>query len=402
MDPEGQTPAIANVIREYGDNLGAVLFRNPDGTPTQVRCSDCGEVRYWRDMVGDFTCESCDREHNRCSDCESISCECDSSDEYIRINERLYSAENLLAFQSLQEGKVITSKRIFSAELECYAPSQSSQKAAEAELHEHVGVSSDGSLGTNGVEFQTPKLKGKKGEQAIKDICKVLNDNDFRVDKSTGLHIHLDGKGLLPRTLTSTEPTALKQLWQFYIAFDDVILSFLPGTRRMNRYCKQMKHTADYDKVANCNSQRDIESLWYKVSKDRPSTLDANKGHHYHDSRYNGVNLHSLLGSKHLEVRFHSGTLNATKILEWTALHQRIADLAAANNLVTSEHMLALTLAQKTKMFFAILKLTPRAQKYFERRQEQFKIPSSASAGVTAAIGQSQQESDLQAIELTA
>lgn len=294
-----------------------------------------------------------------------------ANDEYVSVDERMWTPKNLKEFQSTTSGKIIVSKRIFSAELECYAPNQRAQRTAEDMLSEHIGISRDGSLNENGVEFQTPKLKGKKGEQTIRDICQVLNNEKYFVNKDTGLHIHLDGKGLLPTTISTTEPVALKQLWQFYVAFDEVMLSFLPAARRRNRYCISMSKSEKYATIGKAQTQRDIEALWYKVSA--PRHIDALKAHHYHDTRYMGVNLHSLLADNHLEIRFHSGTLKAIKILEWTALHQRIADMAAANELVTSEAMLTLPLDKKTKMFFSILGLTDRAQKYFMRRQAQFK-----------------------------
>lgn len=328
-----------------------VLSANP-----YVICTTCESVQRFSDMYD-----------NECEDCHNND---DYDHESASPRERLYSNATLPKFQSDDKGKIISSPRIFSAELEAYCPDSNAMRNVERDLAKEVGITSDGSLSDNGVEFQTPLLRGANGEQAIRDICKVLNDNAFTVDKTTGLHIHLDGKGLLPRTLTTTHPIALKQLWQFYIVFDEVMLSFLPTSRRNNQFCRSMKDTARYTAVGNALNQRDIETLWYKMTN--PRSLSSAKSHQKHSSRYHGVNLHILLADKHLEIRFHSGTINATKILEWTALHQRICDMATNNILVTAETMLALPLEQKTKMFFAILKLPARAQKYFERRQAQF------------------------------
>lgn len=357
----------ANPIRRYNDGLGNTNPRNPDSTLTRAECRECGDVFAFADTFS-FMCYSCT---NWCTNCEQSPCECEEEENRIDIDERMYAGNDLEEFQSSASGKIITSKRVFSAEIEAYQKSQRRMNNTTEALSEHIGITSDGSLSYGGVEFQTPKLKGKNGEQAIKDLCKVLNGNQFTVNRETGLHIHLDGKGLLPRTLTTHEPVALKQLWQFYLAFDEVMLSFLPQSRRNNRYAKSMmKQNISYNRIAQAKTQRDIEVLWYHDS--RVQSINYNKAHKYHDSRYHGINLHILLAEKHLEVRFHSGTLNATKILEWTAMHQRIADMATAHELITSESMLSLPLEAKTKMFFTILGLPKRAQKYFERRQVQF------------------------------
>lgn len=326
-----------------------------------VACESCREVNLWENMQN-WQCNEC---YDYCDRCESSPCECDNS-----MPERLYSAQNLPEFQSNDAGKIITSPRVFSAEIECYTDSVADANTISRAINRNIGITGDGSLNEYGIELQTPKLKGKNGENALKAVCKVLNDHGATVDTDCGLHIHLDGKGLLPRTLTTTDPIALKQLWQFYVVFDNVLLSFLPKSRRGNTFCKSMRDTAKHHHISNCRSQRDIEVLWYKTTNIQ--TLNQNKSHQKHSSRYHGVNMHILLAEKHLEVRFHSGTINATKMLEWTALHQRIADMAAANTLVTVETILDMTLADQTKMFFSILGLPERAQKYFMRRQAQF------------------------------
>lgn len=318
---------------------------------------------------------------------------------------RLYSAQDLPEFQSDEAGKIITSSRVFSAEIECYANDTETTQYIANTISKHVGITDDGSLYSNGIELQTPKLKGKNGEALVKSVCTALHNAGATVDKSTGLHIHLDGKGLLPRTLTMTNPIALKQLWKFYLAFDDVILSFLPKSRRGNAYCRPMKETSKYSQIHEAKSQRDLEILWYATHSVRHITQA--KLHAKHSSRYHGINLHILLAEKHLEVRFHSGTVHATKILEWTALHQRICDMAASKTLVTSEAMLSLDLAQKTKMFFAILGLPDRAVKYFMHRQAEFapkmiKVPATTYTRAHEEDVSTVSESDLEVDEVIA
>jgi hypothetical protein len=46
----------------------------------------------------------------------------------------------------------------------------------------------------------------------------------------------------------------------------------------------------------------------------------------YNDLRYFGVNFHSIFYRGTLEIRYHCGTTNAQKILNWVSLHQQILD----------------------------------------------------------------------------
>lgn len=307
-------------------------------------------------------------EEEECNECGYVECECSGY-----FEEREYSTDNLPAFQSSKRGKYIKSLRIFSAEIECYYPRPSALGVLEHDIPNAIGVTGDGSLGHRGLELQTPKLKGANGEKQLQRVCEVLRKADYSVDRTTGLHIHLDGRGLLPRLRRMQEPTALKQLWYFYLAFDSVMLSFLPHSRRTNHYCHSMTTTTSKERIEAAKNIVELEQLWYKDS--RQHEIKYRKAHKYDNSRYAGVNLHSLFASKHVEIRFHGGTLNAYKILEWIQLHQQILDLAAAKKLpieLIKQMDSSWTLEQKTALFFELLGLPQRTQKYFLQRQKTF------------------------------
>lgn len=316
----------------------------------------------------DRSIDSEEAELERCGDCENYldDCECSSY-----FEERLYSEENLPQYQSRSQGKYIKSTRIFSAEIECYYRHGGALKVLDS-IPEGIGATRDGSLESRGIEFQTPKLKGGQGEKQLRALCETLRDHKFYVDRTTGLHIHLDGRGLLTRDPRNGEPTALKQLWYFYSAFDDVLLSFLPKSRRTNRFCRPTKETARLSAIAAARTVRDLEEIWYRETS--PHSINYRKDHKYDDSRYAGLNLHSLFSSKHVEIRFHGGTLNAVKILEWTHLHQTILDLAAKRQLPTerTNEARALSLASQTQLFFNMLGLPEHSRKYFLQRQKTF------------------------------
>lgn len=312
--------------------------------------------------------------------------------------ERLYSPKDLPAFQSKESGSIITSQRVFSAEVECYYDEMENMQTAARALPDEMGISGDGSLGDNGVEFQTPKLRGKKGEETIQHLCDTLRAEDFRVDNSCGLHIHLDGKGLLPSRRTKDRPKSLIALWSFYVAFEPVLLSFLPPKRRTNSFCRRMANEVSLVQLAGLRTLDEAEHVWYK-SRTR-NDLKYRKSQKYDDSRYFGVNLHSLFKDGHMEVRYHSGTLNARKILEWTNLHQIILDSAANTDTYAlcaavdsaQEH---LELAEKTQEFWNALQphISESSRAYFMARQAKF-----GSRGAT--VKNVAEESDLETPEV--
>lgn len=289
------------------------------------------------------------------------------------IPERSWSDKNLPQFQSKLPGSIITSKRMFSAEIECYYSDSDNMHKAAHTIPKEFGITHDGSLDDRGLEFQTPKLRGRNGEKALRDMCKVLNDLDFTTNHTTGLHIHLDGKDLLPKTRTKQPPYALRSVMLFYLSFEEVILSFLPPSRRRNRYCKLMREMYNVQHIRDIYSLEALEKMWYKVEM-RKELKDC-KRDKYQDSRYAGVNFHSLFKDGHLEIRYHSGTINSTKILEWTALHQAILDKCVERSYLgesACNTMAMPNLQEKTEMMYKLLELPASSRAYFTERQALF------------------------------
>lgn len=274
-----------------------------------------------------------------------------------QINPRHYSVFDHANHQSEEGGTIITSPRKFAVEIECQYENTSEANKAVRELPRTFGVEGDASIDGNGIEFQTPKLKGKKGEETLIAACKVLNAHDFTVDNSCGLHVHLDAGDFLPKRRNATAPE-LTRLWQFYASIDHIILTFLPESRRSNSFCMPFS-----SKICPVSSKpltlKKLEELWYKTTDAK--AIKTYKGFK-HGSRYYGVNLHSLLANGHIEIRYHSGTLNATKMLYWIQLHQAILDYCK-NNLPA-----AILTAQE---LFDTLGLPADAQRYWSRRQVQ-------------------------------
>lgn len=277
------------------------------------------------------------------------------------------------------KGAIVKSTRIFSCEVEALTDEASGAERLAATMPDECGLSSDGSIERDsgrydqqGIEVQTPKLAGKKGEDCVRRTISALRTVEATVNKSCGLHIHLDAKGiLLPRR--KEYPAALLQLWKTHLIFEDMLLSFLPFERRSNDYCRLMAGSFKITEVDMCDSLFDVEKLWYKMTRQRD--IQAQKRHHYHSSRYFGINLHSLLAHGHLEIRYHSGTTNGRKILEWANLHCLIMDACAAKKMSPSffrEVQATTNLRQKTDLLFEKIGMSESSRQYFYSRQKKF------------------------------
>lgn len=122
----------------------------------------------------------------------------------------------------------------------------------------------------------------------------------------------------------SREADYLRTLLYLFSCYDSVLVGMLPESRRQkNRYCKRISTAFSPEDIERCRTYEDIEELWFKVTdKDE---REKRKKDHYDTSRYYGLNLHSLFGiNKTIEIRLHSGTIDAEKVLNWVAINQHI------------------------------------------------------------------------------
>ncbi len=366
-----------------------------------IRCVDCRTYTHrddaFRNYQGVFICETCRmNEYAECRGCRNVVRASDSHEvdnntycpNCMPIRDR-NAAERLAGesddiyrnyfnkdkkFCSLDQGDTIKSTRIFSAEIECYYPDVETMQDFAKKTPKHLGIGSDGSLnGNSGVELRTPILQGKKGEKFIREVCGYLMEDGFTTDRCCGLHIHLDGGKILPAKPRGINPVSLKLLWIFYLTFEDVILSFLPKERRGNNYCRLLRPCFHISEIWNARDLEELEKIWYRSAN---RTQIANmKRDTRHDTRYHGFNIHCLLSQNHLEVRFHSGTVNTGKILEWINLHQLIMDRAEVQSLdyTTMLNTYNFTeVAEKREIFFDMLALPDSTKKYLMKRAAKF------------------------------
>jgi hypothetical protein len=151
-------------------------------------------------------------------------------------------------------------------------------------LANRVCVKGDGSIdpdeGKRGVELT---LCATETEifNVVKSTCEVLDRFDVTVNKSCGLHIHLDMRN-----------RSIEDCGERLVRSQPLLFAMVPETRRTNNFCAATH--------PDCS--------------------------HHDDDRYKAVNLTAYSAHRTVEVRLHSATHNATKINNWIAILLKIID----------------------------------------------------------------------------
>lgn len=227
----------------------------------------------------------------------------------------------------LRRGKSVPSTqadlgRWVSVELECILPDQAARDAVDLALvrsswAQFYTSKDDGSLRAYSsdedsseetshevcVEYVVSHPRGDYA--ALNFLCDLLVDHDVRVNKTCGLHVHLDMRHL-PVGGRAEVSRVARKLGKYVPALREM----LPASRRENTYCRQ-----------------DVNSF---------------RG----DNRYSFVNVQAYLRHTTLEIRGHSGTASATKIRNWVELLQILVESDAPRRKLGSMSDLVYHLAE--------------------------------------------------------
>lgn len=292
-------------------------------------------------------------------------------------NGPLHTFSRGLKWTSKDKGSIVQSSRMYSSEVEALSPFPNHASMLFKVLPPEVGIATDGSVTANdgkayGYELQTPRLAGKRGEELVQRMCAASKSVESSVNESCGMHVHIDGQGLIP--LNRKEyPAALIQMFKAYLVFEDVLMSLVPYSRRNNDFCRRLSESFQVNELDTMETMVDIEKLWYKARTTQD--IRSAKGQHYSATRYFGVNFHCLLNDGHFEIRFHPGTLNPKKVLEWANLHVLIADAAVRlsfDNAFLREARATYSLAEKSHLLFDLIGMSKASKDYLLSRQRKF------------------------------
>lgn len=188
-------------------------------------------------------------------------------------------------------------------------------KAVRAKgLSKFVTVKDDGSLRTDEDDKYALRkevvVSYKAGdEQILRYICEQMDSPALRaqtgtgrayVNNTCGLHVHFDMRVVPGATTPAEAEKQVKQYGARLARCVPALKMILPKSRRNNQFC--------------------FTPINDMGRADKP----AQDPHHIDKERYAFVNLKSYRRHETIEVRGHSGTLNADKVLNWIALCEKI------------------------------------------------------------------------------
>lgn len=122
----------------------------------------------------------------------------------------------------------------------------------------------------------------------IKLVCRALREAGSAVNQSCGLHVHLDA-----RPVGEDREARAKQIWSRIIRAEKMLMQMQPGSRRVNEFCRRSKIR-----------------VWERASRSRGDRHD----------RYKAVNALAFHKYQTIEIRCHTGTVKAEKIIGWVNL----------------------------------------------------------------------------------
>lgn len=195
-----------------------------------------------------------------------------------RSHRRLYEQANKKYLKDVSHKPVFKDLRYYGVEIECIFPDQKAFTLFESLVENipQVTIATDGSLRKEKDENILKEIKVLTDDSFtnLQKVCDALDKAKVLVNKSCGLHIHLDWRAQHEKIV---ERTMLSR-------FDNNVLSLVsmlvPEKRRTNTFCQK------------------------RISK----------------NRYSYINLAARGTHNTIEVRLHSGTTNFTKIKNWIEL----------------------------------------------------------------------------------
>lgn len=180
----------------------------------------------------------------------------------------------------------------------------------QGEVAPMTNIGSDGSLSSGGVELRTPPAMGDKIRPIITKTCEGLNKRGFIGTIKAGLHVHIDVNDI------KNNNEKLMQIVKTYYSIEDILWSMLPPSRWSSTYAHKLMHTHPYSNIFK--KKTTLDEAWQRNGS-------TPQGH------YQGLNLSSMAegnGRGTIEIRYHSGTTNANKIINWIAINLCLFDYA--------------------------------------------------------------------------
>lgn len=159
------------------------------------------------------------------------------------------------------------------------------------------------------VEFVSPICQYKDIE-TLQELVRVLRNAGARVNGRCGIHVHVDASKHTPKTL--------RNIVNIMASKEDLLYKALDVNVRREHYCEKAdtRFLDDVNKRPPLTMEQ-IKDMWY----------DGEDGswRHYDDTRYHGLNLHSVFSKGTIEFRLFNSTLHAGKVKAYVQLSLAIS-----------------------------------------------------------------------------
>ena len=296
-------------------------------------CTCCDEIVDTPYMVsGNKVCKNCFKHRTgSCSECNVLELSSSLSAHGFRIvcSSCKISLARRFSVINLGEKKVIsktftknTWKGFCGVEIECLNAYIHANSFIRKEIKEYgFSQGTDVSLGGDGVEFRSVPMNGDLLFDSIESFGKELNKRRYRVDKTCGLHIHLE---------VDKDVEYLKKLYIFYLRFEDMFFNMLPKSRRTRKHCERFKvyYSDTPEQIMKVRDLDGFKEMLYETKYYRGEIRQR-----YFEKRRCWANLHSIFYRGTLEIRSHPGTVNSSKIINWFIIHQRVLEFIKGKSL---------------------------------------------------------------------
>lgn len=177
------------------------------------------------------------------------------------------------------------------------------------------------------VEFVSPVCVYEDIE-TIQEIARKLRAAGAKVNDSCGIHVHVDAAPHNVKTL--------RNIVNIMAAKEDLLYKTLQVNARRVDYCKK----TDTRFLEDINRKRPksmdaFESMWYNGLSERDQ--------HYSQTRYRGLNLHSVFSKGTVEFRLFNSTLHAGEVKSYIQLclaisHQALIQKGASHAKTISDN----------------------------------------------------------------
>lgn len=150
---------------------------------------------------------------------------------------------------------------------------------------------------SGGCEIVSPILRGEAGLAQVAQVMEALRAAGGRVDRSTGLHVHVG--------VSDLNGTGIARVLDFYATNQRAFDGLVSQSRRSdssNVYCRGWGHGEKDNVVRGLKARETFQ------------------GAYVGGTRYYTINLQSLHRYGTVEFRQHQGTLNGTKATAWIRL----------------------------------------------------------------------------------